>query len=585
MPGFDPSALHFLRPWWLLALIAALVMAVLSARARFHRSRWDAVIDSDLRDALIERTLKKSGPLAPLLTGLALATAAIALAGPSWQRLPQPIDQKTDALVIVFDLSLSMYARDVPPSRLVRARQAVTDILRARTEGFTGLVAYAGDAHAVAPLTDDVRTIENLLAALSPDMMPVLGSNPRDAVDLAKSLMQNAGMTQGRLLLVTDGVDRILDVAKDASPTFPLSVLGVGTADGAPIPLDFAERPGRSLTDRQGETIVAKLDDNRLAALAQMCGGRYATVGASDAQIMQLLDVPLPKADDERRLERQFDLWADAGYWLVLLLVPLALINFRRGAVALLLCALLPPPAHAGWWADLWQTPDQQGFNALQQGDPEAAATLFRDPQWQGVASYRSGDYGGADKRFSTDASAAGNYNRGNALAHQGKLKEAISAYDETLRLAPDDADAAFNKALLEKLLEQQQSQDGDNQESQRNRDQSSADQSREKNSADNPQSEPSTEPGGDQASKPPDGEQQKAEQKQPEPGDEQSNQTAQRDEKQEARDEKRDALEQWLRRVPDDPAGLLRRKFEYETQQRSRSGGGPNHRDSERIW
>ncbi len=133
---------------------------------------------ADLRDALIERRLTKSGPLVPLLTGLALAIASIALAGPSWQRLPQPIDQKTDALVVVLDLSLSMYARDVAPSRLVRARHAVTDILRARTEGFTGLVAYAGDAHAVAPLTDDVRTIENLLAALAPDMMPVLGSNP-----------------------------------------------------------------------------------------------------------------------------------------------------------------------------------------------------------------------------------------------------------------------------------------------------------------------------------------------------------------------------------------------------------------------
>ncbi len=265
--------------------------------------------------------------------------------------------------------------------------------------------------------------------------------------------MHNAGMSQGRLLLVTDGVDRILDVSKEASPNFPISILGVGTAAGGPIPLDFVDRPGRSLTDRQGDTIVAKLDDNRLAALAQMCNGRYATVGVGDAQLMQLLDTPLPKADDERRLERKFDLWADSGYWLVLLLVPLALLNFRRGAVALLLCALLPPPAHASWWADLWQTRDQQGFSALQRGDPETAATLFENPQWQGVASYRSGDFGGADKNFSADASATGNYNRGNALAHQGKLEEAIAAYDDTLRASPDDADAAFNKALLEKLL------------------------------------------------------------------------------------------------------------------------------------
>ncbi len=130
MPPLDPAAFHFLRPWWLLALIAAVAMAWLAARAQRSRSSWESIIDEPLRDALIERALKKSGPLLPLLTGLVLAIAGIALAGPTWQRLPQPIDQKTDALVIVLDLSLSMYAKDVEPSRLVRARHAVTDILR-----------------------------------------------------------------------------------------------------------------------------------------------------------------------------------------------------------------------------------------------------------------------------------------------------------------------------------------------------------------------------------------------------------------------------------------------------------------------
>ena len=593
MPGFDWAALHFLRPWWLLALIVAIAMGALAARALHRRSRWDAIIDADLRDALIERTLKKRGPLAPLLTGLALAIASFALAGPTWERLPQPIDQKADALVVVFDLSLSMYAKDVPPSRLVRARQAVTDILRKRTEGFTGLVAYAGDAHAVAPLTDDVRTIENLLASLAPDMMPMLGSNPRDALELARSLMYNAGMAQGRLLLVTDGVDRILDVSKDASPSFPISILGVGTAEGGPIPLDFVERPGRSLTDRQGNTIVAKLDTNRLTALAQMCNGRYASVGSSDAQIIQLLDTALPKADDERRLERKFDLWADAGHWLVLLLVPLALLNFRRGVVALLVCALLPPPAHASWWNDLWQTPDQQGFSALQQGEPEQAATLFENPQWQGVASYRSGDYAGANQRFSADPSPTGNYNRGNALAREGKLDDAIAAYDATLHATPDDADAAFNKALLEKLRQQQKSQDKGNGESQRNRDKSrtgdksNADQSRAQDASNNPNTDPAKPQPNDQAGKPPETEQQKADRKKQQASEDQHNQTAQRERKEAPdaqRDEKRDALEQWLRRVPDDPAGLLRRKFEYETNQRLRTGA-PDHRDQERIW
>ncbi len=168
------------------------------------------------------------------------------------------------------------------------------------------------------------------------------------------------------------------------------------------------DQPGRFLTDRQGNTIIAKLDTKRLEALAQMCNGRYETASAADTNIMELLATPLPSADDERRLERKFDLWADYGYWLALLLIPFALLNFRRGAVALLVFALTPPPAHASWWDDLWQTPDQQGYHALQDGEPEQASKLFENPQWQGVADYRSGAFAEADRRFSADGSAVG---------------------------------------------------------------------------------------------------------------------------------------------------------------------------------
>ena len=579
MSAADLADFHFLRPWWLLALLAALALAYVAARARRARSRWETVIDADLRDALIERALRKGGPWPPLLTGLALAIASLALAGPTWQRLPQPIDQKTDALVIVLDLSLSMYARDVAPSRLVQARHAVTDVLRARNEGFTGLVAYAGDAHTVAPLTDDVRTIENLLAALAPDMMPVLGSNPGPALDLARTLMRNAGMQQGRILLVTDGVDRIVDVSMEASPNFPISILGVGTPAGGPIPLDFVDQAGRFLTDRQGNTIVAKLDETRLKALAEMCNGRYATIAAANSSMLDVLSTQLPTADDERRLDRKFDLWADFGYWLALALIPFALLNFRRGAVAVLLCALLPPPAHASWWSDLWRTPDQQGYRALQDGDTERAATLFENRQWQGVAQYRGGNYAGADARFAADPSPTGHYNRGNALAREGKFKDAIAEYDATLRAVPNDADAAFNKALVEKLLERQQKSNDDGKKAQPNRDRSQSDEPRDRNSRDGSQGDQAQDQLGD-AQKSPAKQPEKPNAGRPPGQDDHKQQLVQ----QQPRDEERDALEQWLRRVPDDPSGLLRRKFQYETNQRLRNGA-PDAQDQEHIW
>ena len=214
-------------------------------------------------------------------------------------------------------------------------------------------------------------------------------------------------------------------------------------------------------------------------------------------------------------------------------------------------------------------------------GQNERAGTLFENPQWQGVADYRSGNYDGADRKFSADDSPAGSYNRGNALAHEEKYDEAIAAYDATLRAKPDDEDAKFNKALLQKLRDKKQSGENDKNESQRNRDRAQSDQSRDQNSSGNPNQDESQSRSQEQASKRPETKQQKSDQDQSRPSDEDKQQTAEREA---PRDEQRDALEQWLRRVPDDPSGLLRRKFQYETNERLRSGV-PDPRDQERIW
>jgi len=191
-----------------------------------------------------------------------------------------------------------------------------------------------------------------------------------------------------------------------------------------------------------------------------------------------------------------------------------------------------------------------------------------------------AGDYAGADLEFSTDTSPAGTYNRGNALAHQGKYDEAIAAYTATLRANPRDEDAAFNKALLEKLRDRKQAGENDSNESQRNREEAESGQPREQNSSGNPNQEAS-QSGEQQANKRPETKQQKSDQDQKQPNDEEKQQTAEREA---PRDEQRDALEQWLRRVPDDPSGLLRRKFQFETNERLRSGV-PDPRDQERIW
>ncbi len=577
---------HFLRPWWLLAAIPAAWLGLQWARRRASGSHWEDALEPQLLSVLLESSGKTRGRHYGLLLAAALSIGAVGLAGPTWQKLPQPVEQQNDALVILFDLSLSMYAEDLSPSRLVRAKHKIADVLRQRDEGFTALVAYAGDAHTVTPLTDDTRTIENLLGALGPEMMPAFGSDAGAALELAHRLFDNAFMEQGRILLLTDGIDRLADVAAHCNPGFPVSVLGIGTPEGAPIPLDFANRPGQLLENRRGETIHARLDEERLGTAADLCHGRYRTIAVGDADIDALLDTPLPRDLATTEVERDFDTWSDAGYWVTLALLPLLLLGFRRGVLACLALVLIPVPAEADLWDDLWQRRDQQAFDALREGEPERASELFEDEAWRSAADYRNENYEGAAEGWAAQSqaepsAATGHYNLGNALAHLGDLDGAIAAYDRALAAEPNHEDAAFNRNLLEQLQQQQQQA----------ADQENGEQQNEGGNAPENERQPQDSPPGEQQQSqdqqasaeqnPNEGEEQQP------PPEQQSNegegeQPMQAQQEDSARDEQREALEQWLRRVPDDPGGLLRRKFEYETNLRLRRGEQP---EGGKVW
>ena len=587
---------HFIRPLWLLILPIAGLIVWLWYRRTQGGSGWIGQVDAPLLDALIDSSHVRSGRL--LLSAMLLSTVvgSVGMAGPTWQKLPQDVEQKQDALIILLDLSLSMLAEDVKPSRLERARQKVADVLRLREEGETALIAYAGDAHAVVPLTDDVATIENLLFSLSPEMMPVFGSNPNHALELAEELFSNSAYLQGRLLMITDGIDDISSVSRHRSAAFPISVLGIGTEDGAPIPLDRLRQPGRFLLTQEGNQVVALLDEQRLGEVAAMTYGKYHRAQVGDQDILHALSTALPAEDETIEVEREFDTWSDQGHWLALLLVPLVLLSFRKGVFICLAVLMLPttnshaaeavptqspePPTSYGWiddaWQSLWQRADQRGVSKLRHGQPEQAAVLFEDPQWRASAQYRSGDYASAMQGFSSDQSSGGFYNQGNTLARLGEYEGALEAYDKTLATIPDHEDALFNKEIVERLLEEkqqaeQQQQDqqdqANNEEAENQQDQQQQDQQQQDN-----QEQQEAE------------DQQQQEQEQQTEQQDAEEQQAEQMEDQASRDEKQEALEQWLRRVPDDPGGLLRRKFSHETRQRLRRGEYDN-RQGEKQW
>ena len=605
---------HFIRPIWLLAALPVIPALWLLWR-RWHTGKaWSSVIAPEL----LPHLLSGAGPVHrsrwPLLILLAAwLLAVVALAGPSWERLPQPVEQRANALVVLFDLSASMYAADMTPSRLVRSRQKLLDLLEKKTEGTTALVAYAGDAHVVSPLTDDLRTVANLLPALSPDMMPVPGSRPAPAVELAVRLLRDAGQERGQILLLTDGIypgdgDAIGKIL--AGTPYRLSVLGVGTEEGSPIPTGNG-----FLRDDSGNIVVASLDRAPLRRLARRFDGVYSDLELGDRDIERILTADLWNDETTGELAgRSVDTWADMGHWLALLLVPVALGAFRRGWLLCLVLLPLADPAQAQDWRDWFRNDDQRGRVLLEAGEAEAAAEAFDDPEWEAAAHYRAGNYEQALERYRAGNSADHWYNRGNSLARAGELQAAIDAYKKALEKAPEMEDAAFNKALLEQLLQQQQDQQGQNQnqqnqqgenqqqqnQQQENQQQQSADQQRgdqqqqaqqspsqqqEQQSRQREQEQQGT--GGDQREQQ---QQREAEQRRAQ-REEQSDSGEEAGEQQAAapRDddelEREMANEQWLRRIPDDPSGLLRRKFSYESRQRAQDNPGKVRENDEDRW
>jgi len=585
-----PAEFHFLRPEWLWAIPAVIAVAVLLAKRQLGPGNWQNVVDPALVPHVLSGSANRGGGMRWWLVGLTGVIAVSSLAGPAWQRIEQPVFRSDQALVVALDLSRSMDAQDVSPSRMLRARLKILDLLERRASGQTALIVYSANAFTVTPLTSDTDTIAALANSLSTDIMPSRGSYPTAAIQKGQLLLEQAGAGFGEVLLITDGgsspaAERAARDLREAG--FSLSVLGAGTKQGAPIP----RLAGGFVTDRSGQIAVARLEESSLRKLAAAGGGRYATLSSDARDLDHLLsgEVGTRQASEDAVATDQ---WHEEGPWLALLLLPLGALAFRRGWLLLLVVALLPMPetAEASLWDDLWQTKDQQAQRQMQEGNAGDAAALFEDPEWQAVAQYESGAFSESAARFAEQGDTRNLYNLGNALARQSELESAIDAYEEVLELEPDNADAAYNRDLLKKLLEQQaeQEQEGGKQESS----DQSGDQSQQSEEESSSESEDSSQADSESS-------QQDASQRDQEMSEEdlqalqeelqraaeeaeQSEQETQQLTQEELEalrraQEQQQAMEQWLRRIPNDPGGLLRRKFRYQYQRMGRDQDGNN--------
>lgn len=671
---------HFLRPEWFIALAPLMLLVFSIRKTTAKQSGWQSVIPSHLYQYMVIGKNEMGAKPPMWMLAFVWIISVIALAGPTWERLPQPVYQLKMGHVIVIDMSLSMRATDMTPDRLTRAKYKAIDLVNAIGEGEMGLVAYAGDAFVISPLTEDAGNITTLIPSLSPEIMPVPGSDPLLGIESASELLSNAGYNSGMIYWITDGIE--LEQQQElqeyvASIPFTVNALTVGTSEGAPI----RQQSGELLKDFTGSIVIPKLNEGAVKGVVKTSGGRFESFTSNDTDIDALASVSLlDKSDSEENEEEsnlQGDQWKEVGPYLLLILLPFAAFAFKRGLVFIVLVGLLSPSmiknAHAlqstqssenvgmsqsidapqgamatanqpdslSWWQTPFMNDNQEALNSYQRGKYKDAFNQFNDDTWKASSLYKSGDYEGALNAFKSIPGPESLYNQGNALAKLGKLEDAIKKYDQALSEAPDFDDARINKKVVEDLLKQQQQQNQDQNQNENgdggeqndsqdngqdnsdnsdspNSKQQSGDQNNQEGSneqngqqddnegqqSDQSQANDEQQSGGDNSQQPDDSEmnsqnessdslQQNAEQEESDQGDsaqaqkdeQQAEQEAQAMQGQEteltdAEKEELQRMESLMRRVPDDPAFLLKRKMQLEAQKRQRQRMPSNRSD-----
>lgn len=596
---------HFLRPLWLVSLLPALLLALLVYFYRRDQSPWHNLIAPHLQQALLGgQLLLKRQPLALPLLVLCWFITSIALAGPSWQKLPQPAFALKKASVLVLDMSLSMRATDMAPDRLTQMRFAALDYTEQVKEGELALLSFAGDAYVISPLTPDNNNIRLLIPDLKPEIMPVQGSNLLAALQQADKLLLQAGYPRGDVVVFTDGFDResyqeILDLINKWPHR--LSIVGFGTEQGAPIQLEN----GELLKNSSGAVVIPKLPQAQLAALAKRSGGVYTQANTNANTLDSIINQPALSALDQADTSKQIqgDQWQDNAIYLVWLLLPLLLLSRKYSSLlGIGFIMLLPHPAKAIEWRDIWQTKQQQAQQDYANGNYNQAQQKFTDPLWQGNAAYRNSDFKAAEQAFrdaaKTSPSVDALHNLGNSLAQQQRYQEALDAYQQALELNPDFTSAAKNAQLMQQLLEQQQEQqqqdkqqqqkqqDGEKQQQQKSDEQSKSEdgsdaETENSESSQTQQAEPEKNTEQEQQAK-----QQEAQTQQATPvsepeltDEEQQQQKAIHETWPNATKEQQQQLDNLLRKVQDDPSLLLRNKMylEYLKRQQQRLPTGAN--------
>ncbi len=428
------SLFHFLRPWWLILVAPTLFLWWYVRTNVVAIENKSAGIAPHLAAALtvVNDHRKRLLPIDGVV--LSVLLTLLVVAGPTWSRMPNPLLAQTAPLVVILKVSESMEHHDIAPSRLARAKQKIVDLLQTRSGAPTALIAFAGTAHQVTPLSEDPEIMKIFLEDLSPNVMPRPGAAASSALALANEALASAP-TQGAILFVVDSID-----TADLS-TFAAHVHG-GGAPLVILPVTKVERALGNLASLSGVTLIQLSADN-------------SDVFQIEQRVAQAHLAALSEDDRQR--------WNDRGWILIWPVMLLTLFWFRRGwtthwghlsaAIFFVLATVSPGPARAETIMDWLFTADQQARFAYEEKRFSDAGDLFQDPEWKGYALYRAGRYAEAVNVLSDIDTARAAFTAGLAHVKSRGYREAIVAFETALERDPNYTAATKNLEIARAIL------------------------------------------------------------------------------------------------------------------------------------
>ncbi|MBJ7538837.1 vWA domain-containing protein [Marinomonas transparens] len=550
--------IHFARPYWLIFIPLTLLVVIFTRTTGSTKNALNTVVDEKL---LVHLNYKNEQASSHSWLGVVtILLCWLGLAGISWTKAPTTMFENTSKTVFVVDQSLSMYATDIKPNRQTQLKQSIRDILQQSKEGDIALVAFAGEAFVISPFSQDRETITHFLLALEPIIMPVYGSNLTSGIKSALSLNQDSSAPM-HLIVLTDSLDdkdQQQISALLADKNIKLDLIAIGTPKGA-----FIKLPDGRILKQNGKNVIPNTPLEALEELTDKLGGNFYQGRLSRQEVASITNKKRDNKQTQQADNKSIN-WTEQGHWFALPFLLWLALQFRKGALMLLLLGIFTLPSQKLMASplDWFMTQDQKAQQAVDQGNWQQADELFQLPEWKAASSYALKNYPETIASLEKiDRNAAANYNLGNALALAGKTREAMQAYEKALEQDPSFKEAKDNLDYLKQQEKQQQKRQSDNkkQDSQQGQKQNQPSANDKKDQNQQPDSKKDNKKNEKQDNK-------KASEDNEEDGDQDKQPSLEEAQKQK---EDKQALNQWLRQIQDDPGLLLQRKLWYLHQER----------------